>query len=123
MILRDGTVVPKIVIAIGRMEGEFASLPLPDRPQRDHNPGDIEYGNWAIRHGALRGDPRFGVWPDDDGGWHALIDLLREEYSNLTITELVAKYAPAVENDDNIYVRNMCAWIPAKPTDLVSQYL
>jgi hypothetical protein len=105
------------------MEGEDVVSVLPDRPQRDNNPGDIEFGNWAIRHGALRGDPRFAVWPNIDQGWHALIDLLNEEYSNLTITQLVSKYAPAVENDDNIYVQNMCKWIPAKPTDLVRQYL
>lgn len=112
-----------LATVIGRMEGEDVVDILPNRPQRDNNPGDIEWGHFTQLHGATHGDPRFAVFPTADEGWAALEALLcTPVYQKLTITQLVAKYAPAVENDDNIYVQNACKWLGAKPTDKVSQY-
>lgn len=112
-----GYLPSKLAQAIGRMEG--VDSPLPDRPKRDNNPGDIEYGNFAIKHGATGGDPRFAIFRTLTDGWIALDDLITDEYSNLTIIQLVSKYAPAVENNDNNYTKLLCEWLGCSPNTLV----
>lgn len=111
----------KLAQAIGRMEG--VDSPLPDRPKRDNNPGDIQYGKFAIANGATNGDPRFAIFPDITTGWKALDSLLKEDYSPLTITQLVSKYAPSVENDDSIYVKSLCQWVGCSPTSIVGKII
>lgn len=110
--------------AIARMEGFYVAGQVPNRPQRNNNPGDIEFGPFAQRYGATHGDPRFAVFSSVDKGFQALQALLRSDhYINLTIEQCVNKYAPPNENDDGTYVAAVCHWTGREPSDLLSNIL
>jgi hypothetical protein len=98
--------------AIARMEGFERDG---SRPQRNHNPGDIEWGKFAAAHGAVGPEPnsgRFAVFPDDAAGFAALACLLRTPgYAKLTVAEMVARYAPAGENNTQEYIECVCNWV------------
>lgn len=49
------------------------SLP---RSVRTSNPGAMEYGDFARRHGAIGSDGRYAVFPDEEAGYKAMSDLL-----------------------------------------------
>lgn len=107
--------------AIGRMEGWYSQGQVANRPQRNNNPGDIEFGPFTEANGAIHGDPRFAVFPDAATGWAALQALLATpEYATLTIAEAVARYAPPSENNTDSYVASVCYWTGKQESDLVS---
>ena len=62
--------------AIAQREGFNARGPKPNRGQRNHNPGNIEYGQFAKDHGATGSDGRFAIFPDAATGYKALDALL-----------------------------------------------
>lgn len=108
--------------AIARQEGFFLDG---SRAQRNNNPGNIVFGPFAERFGGvlesalLGGDARFAHFPTAAQGWQALWTLLHEDYAGLTVTELVHKYAPSSDhNDEAAYVANLCAWCDLSPTDI-----
>jgi hypothetical protein len=104
--------------AVGREEGFLVEG---TRPQRNNNPGDIEYGKFAIAHGAIKGDPRFAVFPDIETGYKAMQALFSApSYNNLTVREALNKWAPPVENATDIYVDHICKWVGCEPDDLVA---
>lgn len=110
--------------AIARMEGFYAAGSVPNRPQRNNNPGDIEFGPFAQRYGAIHGDPRFAVFPDVVHGFEALNALLASpEYIGLTIAECVAKYAPSCENDTDLYTGAICHWTGKQAGDVLGTFL
>lgn len=110
--------------AVAKMEGFYADKPVKNRPQRNHNPGDIEYGQFAILHGATGRDPRFAVFPDDATGFAALKSLLATPtYRILTVEQMVNKYAPAIENNTSNYLSSVCKWVGCLPTDIVGDLL
>ena len=80
----------KIEKYIGTREGFFAHGSKPTIPQRAHNPGDITYGDFAIKHGATgyitdRDGKKVAVFPDDATGKQAMDALLHTEgYKNLS---------------------------------------
>jgi hypothetical protein len=107
--------------AVAREEGFYTPG---TRPNRNSNPGDIEYGPFAQAHGATHGDPRFAVFPDAATGFAAMAALFRSHgYSGLTVEQALNRWAPPAENQTNIYITNVCAWTGCKPTDLVSSLL
>lgn len=104
--------------AIGRMEGVLIKG---SRPERNNNPGDIEYGQFAELHGATGGDPRFAIFPSMEMGYACLVALLKTPgYYHLTWEAAINRYAPPVENATVNYVRLTCEWLGCQPTDLVS---
>lgn len=108
--------------SIARVEGFYAETATPNRPQRNHNPGDIEYGVLAIGVGAVSGDPRFAIFLDDETGFLCLVHLLSGPlYRTLTIEQCINKYAPPNENDTVNYVNLVCEWSGCKPTDIVGE--
>jgi hypothetical protein len=114
-------------MAIARMEGFYA---VGSRAQRNNNPGNIEYGEFAKSHGAVgiektnaHTKPRFAVFETSTAGFVALRALLVRNYSKLSVKEALAKYAPASENDTATYVKNVCDWLGCEPTDLVGDLL
>lgn len=110
--------------AIARMEGFYAESDTQNRPQRNNNPGDIEYGVLAIGCGACGSDGRFAIFPNSEMGFSCLFHLLSgPDYRMLTIQQAIEKYAPANENDTESYVRNVCAWSECTPDDVVSEVL
>ena len=110
--------------AIARMEGFYAAGQVPNRPQRNNNPGDIEFGTFAQRFGAVSGDPRFAVFPSVEAGFAALNALLREpSYHGLTLEQCINRYAPPVENNTNLYVAAVCHWTGRQPGDVLNSFL
>lgn len=107
--------------AVAREEGFFL---YNSRPQRNNNPGDIEYGNFAREYGATHGDPRFAVFLTEDDGWCAMRALFQGPgYKGMTITEALNKWAPPVENRTNLYIENVCAWTGLSPNTVIDSVL
>lgn len=110
--------------AIARVEGWYAQGQVPNRPQRNNNPGDIEMGFFAMKFGAKNGDPRFAIFPSAQNGWRALNALLKtDSYIDLTVREAISRYAPPNENDVDMYVAAVCNWTKTTPTDTVRAVL
>lgn len=74
-----------------------------NRNWRNNNPGNLEYGKLAKQYGAIGSDGRFAIFPDQESGNKAREALLFERYGNTSLTSMIAKYAPPVENDTGKY--------------------
>ena len=110
--------------ALARQEGAYAKGPTPTLPERRDNPGDIEDGEFAQAHGALPSDGnRFAAFPTMDAGFAADRVLLDDDYVGLTILQAIHKYAPAIENADDIYVRHVCTWTGLTPATVLTKEL
>lgn len=110
----------KLTQAIARIEGFYAQDDKPNRPQRNHNPGDIEYDAFSRAHGAVGTDGRFAIFADDDAGFAALEALLRNDhYAKLTLKQAINRYAPPCENNTAGYVARVCQWTGNRPDDVV----
>ena len=82
--------------------GKTSALP---RNQRNNNPGNIEYGQFAIANGATGSDGRFAIFPTLEAGYTAQQKLL-SGYGKKgidTISGVVNRWAPSHENDSNAY--------------------
>jgi hypothetical protein len=108
------------------MEGWYEQAEAPNRPQRNCNPGDLEFGRFAASYGAVLETPlgseeaRFACFPDNASGWAALTGLLEDAaYSQLTVEAAVNKFAPPNENDSVGYSRDVCIWSQVQLTDIV----
>lgn len=77
-----------------------------NRNWRNNNPGNIEFGDFTKRFGALAGDPRFAIFPTYDAGRNAKRDLIfmGKNYTNLVLSQAIARYAPPTENNTASYV-------------------
>lgn len=107
--------------AISAMEG--FNVPG-SRPNRNRNPGDIEYGKFTIAHGATAGDPRFAIFPDAATGFACMKALLQSPgYAGKTVEEALNRWAPSSENDTNAYVADVCKWCGCQPTDIIDNLL
>ena len=101
---QSGNVSP-LAHAIAKQEGFYATGTAPNRPQRNHNPGNIEYGDFAKAHGATGTDGRFAIFPNDQTGMDALNALLNSSgYKGLSLEQTINKYAPSKENDTAAYI-------------------
>ena len=78
--------------------GGEANLP---RNLRNNNPGNIEYGDFAKKHGATGSDGRFAIFPSMQAGQDAQASLLMGYMAqgNNTISKIVSKWAPGNENN------------------------
>lgn len=91
------------------------------RPNRNNNPGDIEYGDFALAHGATGTDGRFAIFPDAEAGFAAMKALLLKHYAGMTIEAALNKYAPPVENDTGTYLKHVCEWAGVQPFQLIDE--
>ena len=82
------------------------------RSWRNNNPGNIEYGDFARRYGAIGTDGRFAIFPDEATGQRARAALIfnGDKYRNLTLTQAIERYAPSSENHTTAYQRRVPAW-------------
>jgi len=79
-----------------------------DRNWRSNNPGDIEYGDFAIKMGAIGSDGRFAIFPSEEMGRRAADALLKGDlYSKLSAADAIKKWAPPNENDSGSYIKNV----------------
>jgi hypothetical protein len=103
------------------------------RATRNNNPGDINYGKFAIAHGATRleiippglsSTPRFAYFPTVEMGFAAMRDLLSAHYGGMTIEQMLNKYAPPADNNNtSSYIKNVCTWTGLTPDTIIDQYL
>lgn len=114
--------------AFAKVEG-YGANPL-NRPTRNNNPGDIEYGPFAKSHGATRietarlgGTARFAYFPSPTVGFTAMRALFLEHYSGLTVEQAITKYAPPIENPTEMYITQVCKLAGCKRTDLIDALL
>jgi hypothetical protein len=110
--------------AIAREEGFYV---MGSRPQRNLNPGDIEWGRFTQAHGATHAEQpagRFAVFPNADAGFAAMKALFQApSYKGLTVEAALNRWAPPVENATNAYINNVCKWVGCQPTDVIDGLL
>ena len=71
------------------------------RNWRNNNPGNIEYGKFAISMGAIGTDGRFAIFPSMDMGYAAADALMKgKSYQNLSIADAIKRWAPASDKND-----------------------
>lgn len=112
-----------LIQAIAHEEGYYADGP-PNRPQRNKNPGDLEWHPWMEQFGSGMGDPRFAIFPTEKQGFDALRHLLQLKlYKGKTISQAINIFAPGNENNTAAYIRNLCAWCEAEPDTVIDGIL
>lgn len=89
------------------------------RNARNNNPGNIEYGDFARRHGATGSDGRFAIFPDKETGSRAMDDLLQvySRQGRKTLRQIIGKWAPSKENDTSGYVDKVAKRLGVGPDD------
>jgi len=104
---RGSDVVAKVVSAAGDATTAVRDLLAP-RGIRNHNPGNIERtgDRWQGMSADQSGDARFVVFDSPVWGLRALARILRNygRQGADTIGEVIARWAPSVENDTGAYV-------------------
>jgi hypothetical protein len=79
-----------------------------DRNWRNNNPGNIEYGPFAMQYGAVGSDGRFAIFPSEELGRKAQDALLKSKnYANLSLENAIKRYAPSNENDPKSYANQI----------------
>lgn len=114
--------------AMGRQEGMYVPLQpgkRPSRPQRNNNPGDLEYHAWQTQFGGvLADDPRFAKFPTVRDGYNAMIHLLGFPiYLGKTLRDVINVWAPAGENQPSLYLDNVLTWSGLSAATLVTAEL
>lgn len=96
----------------GRIERRTGS-----RNWRNNNPGNLEFGNFSRRYGAIGTDGRFAIFPTYEAGQRAKEALLFEGrgYAGLTVAQAITRYAPPNENDTAMYIRTAAAAAGVSP--------
>ena len=106
------------------MEGYYVD---DSRPNRNLNPGDIEWGDFAASHGAsgieAQVPHRFAWFATEAEGFACMKALLQTTYANLTLAQAFAKWAPAPENNVEQYTASVCQLTGLSPDMLVSDAL
>lgn len=104
--------------AIAKREGFYI---LNSRAARNHNPGNINWGAFTMRHGAINVEkvpvvdgklieiPRFAFFPTNKIGFNAMSSLLIAHYLGMTVKAAIYRWAPPVDgNDSDAYVSFVC---------------
>jgi len=100
-----GGVVPGRSVTIGEQTRTGG-----DRNWRNNNPGNLEYGPFAMQYGAIGSDGRFAIFPTEEQGRMAQDALLKsKKYANLSLAQAIKIYAPSNENDPKSYARQIMA--------------
>ena len=72
------------------------------RSWRNANPGNLKYGDFARKHGAIGKDPNgFAIFPNEQAGRGAMSSLLRGGiYGKLPVAQAIARYSPSSDNNN-----------------------
>jgi hypothetical protein len=115
--------------AIGRQEG----FGIPgSAATRNHNPGNIIAGHFALTHGAVGVADGYAVFPDDATGKDALRALLTgPAYKGKTVEVAINRFCPppvtdqplTEGNDPDVYVRNVCEWCQCTPGTIIDELM
>jgi hypothetical protein len=86
---------------------------------RNNNPGNIEKGeNWRGLAADQSGDDRFAVFSSPVWGIRAMARVLKNYYARyglVTIRAVIARWAPASENNVDAYARSVAARVGVSP--------
>lgn len=100
----------ELALAMFRKEASFASTG--SLAQRNNNPGNIRF---VGQEGATSGAGNFARWSSMEKGIEAYFKLLDRGYRSFIDRKdwagLVNKYAPPVENDSDLYTRQIVQWM------------
>lgn len=100
----------------GGGNGSWASGPGGTRGDRNRNPGNIKYGDFARKHGATGADDKgFAIFPTLEAGKNAADILLQEKYSGLTLSQIQSKW---VDGAHIGYLRGMMKSTGLGPHDV-----
>ena len=94
------------------------------RSWRNKNPGNLRFGDYAKRHGAIGADKGgFAIFPTLKEGREAQEKLLFEgkNYKNLNLSDAINRWAPPSENDTGTYQKRMLDAVSGKNVPM-SQY-
>jgi hypothetical protein len=109
----------ELAAGIEKMEGAHDASHPHNRPQRNNNPGDMEYGPFAKAHGATGTDGGFAIFANYAAGHNALLALLRSKnYAGLSVAQAITKYAPPNENNTKGYIASVMRGIPGATATL-----
>lgn len=94
--------------------GNNKSLP---RGMRNNNPGNIEYGAFAKKHGATGSDGRFAIFPTMQAGQEAMQALLGGylDKGHNTVGKAINRWAPGFENNTAAYIAAVSKQIGVGP--------
>ena len=68
---------------------------------RNNNPGNIEYREFAKKHGAIGTDGRFAIFQSESDGLDAMVSLLRtKNYKNLSLYQAIERWAPSSDGNN-----------------------
>ncbi len=70
---------------------------------RNHNPGNIWSGTISKKHDQIGVTQKFAIFPDDESGRAALLDVLITTYGDMSIHDMIYEYAPPKENPTKKY--------------------
>ena len=92
------------------------------RNWRNNNPGNIEYGSFTRKNGAIGTDGRFAVFPTYQKGMMAEAKLLFEvpAYANSTVAEALTKWSPPSENNTAKKIKDITTAVGVDPSDKMS---
>jgi hypothetical protein len=87
------------------------------RGMRNNNPGNIEYGTFAKKHGATGTDGRFAIFPTMEAGQAAMQALLGGYLGggHNTVGKVINRWAPGFENNTAAYVAAVSKQIGVGP--------
>ena len=88
------------------------------RGVRNNNPGNLEYGPFAISHGATGSDGRFAIFPTMEMGIQAQQALIfgGKNYKGLTVRQMIHRYAPRSDkNNEEAYVARIASLAGINP--------
>ena len=93
-----------------------------NRNWRNNNPGNIEYGSYARRHGAVGTDGRFAVFPSFNTGRAAKENLLfsSPDYKEMSVSGAISAYAPPRENATAAYYNRVARDVGVPSDTLLS---
>lgn len=116
-----------LIQAIARQEGFYKNG---TRAQRNNNPGNINFSNFALAHSALGpDDKRYAIFPTPEVGFAALEALLKtERYRGKTLERALYMYCPPTGderglNDIKSYILNVCTWTGLTPDTVIDPYV
>lgn len=103
-----------------RADGSIETRKDGSRAWRNNNPGNLRYGKFAENNGAIGKDSGgFAIFPSREAGEAAQINLIKKNYSKLTLRQMIYKYAPPSENDTENYLAQVVMRTGIGPNDVI----
>lgn len=113
--------------AMAKQEGFFKHG---TRPQRNNNPGNLNYTDFTRKHGAIKDDgDGYAVFQTTEAGWAAMQALFTiPKYKGKTLRAAITTYCPPKgdprgDNNTEIYIRNVREWTGLTEDTIIDDHL